>query len=569
LFFKYTAGTQNTVNSTIGVDIRSDGGYVGIASSVIDYPETLTSGAYIWLNEPTPELLATLPEAPKWVLEAIYAPEVSLTPQQAYNASPDLTPGASSVGVGGRNNDISIYSLKQLNFFKGNQQEALRVVTARNLSFTEPLPFTEVKATFESAVRKYNISPPTSTGLNKEMLDTLEERALHFKPTSTADDINGAMLTLTQGKKRGVPTGFMELDSLTGGLLPGQTYLLYADTSVGKSVFAVNVLVNLARHKIRCLYFDLENDMTMSMERLMFVANQGAINLTDYRSQLLAKEVDMDFLQGAFAPVFDIKDYLKVWDLNKMTDRFGDINWEGVKTVMEEEAKNGLDVVVIDHLHYFSPAETDHAVLGEIARQLNNYAAQKNMSIVCVAHTKKGLIENKKGSDSDEIRAVRPTIEHIAGSSMISKHFKNLIAIQRNSMAPDSYTQSLTKVYVDKTKYGPAGHFELQYQADVLRFVTPKTSRVINDAKSNAINEMLDKAVALPLYDKEDDDAPLPLPRYDTIPGETKNDSYVPVENVSEIRKESKRVDSIRNASSYKVPVTEKVTDDYLKDIPF
>ena len=316
------------------------------------------------------------------------------------------------------------------------------------------------RAAAELSTQGYGIKRQQTThATKKEAVETSG-----FKMTTSEEDYQYAMTVFLTGKARGLSTGFDDLDRLTGGLITGQSYLIFADTSVGKSIFAVNILVGLAMSGVKCLYFDLENSMDMSMERLMFAVNNGGIDLKAWRS---AKEnKDSVFIEMAMNPLKKILPNFKIWELTGLTNRFGDITWEGVRKCVQEGIEDGVQVIVLDHLHYFSPAETDHAVLAEVARELNNLCAVNNLVILAVAHTKKGLVYAKDG----QARIIRPTIDSINGSSLISKHFKNVIGMSRNVAADSPQDRRLTKIYVDKTKYGPSGSFTTNYNEDSLIF---------------------------------------------------------------------------------------------------
>ncbi len=501
LYYKYTPGSQNTVNDKKGTDIRSEGGYVVLPPSTIELDDGRT-GQYMWVTPPTKELLASLPEPPKSLLDAVYEHDTTQTPAKALftPVGEDFGP----VGEGGRNNEISRFSLTMLNRYK-DPVAVWQLVLARNATFTPPLPINELRTTFESAAKKYTVSPPTKQAphISNDLLQQVREK-VDFQPTTLKNDIDFTIQQLIQGKKQGFSTGYLELDALMGGFIPSQSYLIFADTNVGKSMLAVNMLVSMAKRNVKCLYFDLENDTAFSTERIMMVANGGLVNLMDYRAHLVEKPVNIDYLKKIFTPVYEMESCLDVWSMTKMLDRFGEITWAGIKTVMDEKIKEGVQVVIIDHLHYFSPAETDHAVLGEIARQINNYAAEYNIAIACVAHTKKGLTENKKGKDENSVRVIRPTIDHISGSAMIAKHFKNLISIQRNYASVDQEEQKQTKVYVDKTKYGPSGSFELLFDATTFLFRVPPVNYQVTQMKQKAMEEMLEEEVVLPLLPVEE-----------------------------------------------------------------
>ncbi len=291
-----------------------------------------------------------------------------------------------------------------------------------------------------------------------------------YVDSSSSEDYEKALNIFKKGKAKGIPTGSAKLDAIIGGWIPGQSYLLFADTNVGKSLFMVNCLIHLARQNIPTVYFDLENSIEMTMERMMLVANRGDVKLHEWRKATDA--LDEKFIDFAMTPLLSLLQPLTVWDINKLHDRFGDVTWEGVEMCIREAVERGAKVIVLDHLHYFSPSETDHAKLGEVARLINNLCAVYNIAIVLVAHTKKGLVfVDKKG----EVRASRPTVDHINGSTLIAKHIKNLISIRRNPASPDPNERAKATIYVDKTKYGPSGWFDCHYEETTLVFDDEKT----------------------------------------------------------------------------------------------
>lgn len=456
LYFRYKEGTGNTANASLATDIRSKGGYVLVPPSKVQL-EDGTMKAYEWNIEPSKALLAALPQATDDVLKKIYntpEPQAVPSPLNVFDVNRGI-----GISEGGRNDTLHRAALSLL--AKHDENTAWNLLEGMNLTCNPPLPGRELQSLFNSALKRFREVPPQRTTSVAPVVENPE-----YRPTTANDDLEGAIALFKKGKKQGISTGFTELDRIVGGLIPGQSYLMYADTNVGKSVFAVNVLVDLARRGIKTMYFDLENSMDMTVERLMLVANRGSITLDDWRRA--TKDKDEDFIDKAMEPVKSIFQNLTVWDLHKLDDRFGDITWEGVKRCVDEGVKNDVKVIILDHLHYFSPKETDHGVLGDVAREMNNIAATENVAFVLIAHTKKGLVYS---TNKDEVKVKRPTVDDVNGSSLISKHFKNLIAIQRNTAAVDMAERVETIVYVDKTKFGPTGSFKLQYDEQSLVFV--------------------------------------------------------------------------------------------------
>lgn len=464
-YFRYCDG-GNTVNQALAMDIRSKGGYVLLPPSFVRY-ENGDSGYYTWENEPSKEILDTLPDAPESVLRAIYGssrPDTHsdpISPLLEPFRPPFETSSMLNVKEGGRNNSLSRLALSVLN--KYDEVTAWSLIQGANKTFSPPLDDKEVLAVFGSALKKFKESPPVKRGEVKPTVNTEPVVNSDFKKTTLREDLTAAKKVYMEGKTRGESTGFSKLDALIGGFISGQSYLVYADTSVGKSIFTINMLVALAKRGVKTIYFDLENPIELTIERLAFVSSAGMISLGEWRTALEGK--NSSFVDDALSRVETLS--LDVWDVNKLTDRFGDITWAGVRKCIEEAVDSGVRIVVIDHLHYFSPSETDHAFLGEVMRQVNNLCAQYNISIVVVAHTKKGLMFAGK---DDVVRVMRPTIDHISGSGLIGKHCKNIIALQRNAAAQDQIERQTTTVFVDKTKFGPTGEFKLRFSEDQLCF---------------------------------------------------------------------------------------------------
>lgn len=439
-YFKFTE-VRNTANADLAVDGRSEGGYVLVPGSI-----GANGNMYKWLTEPTKEILQSLPEVPPEILEEVYKQKEK---QSGTNQSFDVTQ-ALNLSKGNRNDELHRLAVSLLS--KHTEDQAYALLDAANKTASPPLSNQELSVIFNSARSFVTGSPP------KKQQEKITENN-EFKMTSFCQDLDGVEKQLTEGMQKGIPSGFPSLDKLNGGYIPGQSYLFYADTSVGKSVFALNSLVYMAQHGVKCLYFDLENSMPMTIERLCLIAHGGDINLMDWRLAVENKEHGQYMKKLRELPIY-------IWDLNKLTDRFGEVTWDGVKRCIDEAVREGVQVVVVDHLHYFNPSETDFSFLADVARQMNNLAAIHNIVTISIAHTKKGLVKENKG----RIYATRPTTDHISGSAMIAKHTKNIIGIQRNISADDISERSETLVYVDKNKSGPNGKFACTFGEQTMIF---------------------------------------------------------------------------------------------------
>jgi hypothetical protein len=200
--------------------------------------------------------------------------------------------------------------------------------------------------------------------------------------------------------------------------------------------------------------------MLMSTERQLLITEEGRISKKMWDEIVKEKKAD-EFIDRLLAYP------LRIYDINKMYDRFGKITFDDVETVMKEAVKAGVQVLAIDHIHYFDPVRQDFNFLADISRKINDFCSNHNLVVIMVAHTRKGLIRVK----NDKVQTDRPTLDSVAGAGLITRNTKNVIAIRRNSNSMDLGEQTKTWVYVDKTKNGPTGQFTLKFDSDTLRFL--------------------------------------------------------------------------------------------------
>lgn len=110
--FKYVDGTRNRGNLGAGADIRSEGGYVCAAGSVMS-----DGRAYRWVEQPDPNKIPPIADAPAWLLELIvrrHEPTTTTAPcgqvtNSAYvNAAVDRElADLASAPMGSRNNHLN------------------------------------------------------------------------------------------------------------------------------------------------------------------------------------------------------------------------------------------------------------------------------------------------------------------------------------------------------------------------------------------------------------------------------------------------------------------------------
>ena len=218
---------------------------------------------------------------------------------------------------------------------------------------------------------------------------------------------------------KGISTGYDNLDKRTGGLLQGHLYILGAETGMGKSVLASNLLVNvITKEEKVCSYFDLENGRMASYKR--FIAIKGLISVDMFQDpNNITKVVDTG---EKFKNKLIYRDHIKLdVFINesrgiKMAEAFGGL--------IRQDVEKGSRVVVIDPLENFEGDDKEFNVIGRVVEYFKDLAQELHISIIILHHLKKpansysNTVSNI--SEATPARYRIPTVHDFIGSSKIT-----------------------------------------------------------------------------------------------------------------------------------------------------
>jgi len=172
-----------------------------------------------------------------------------------------------------------------------------------------------------------------------------------------------------------VPTGYPDLDKISGGMRPGELFVLGASTGKGKSTLAVNIAENCAAQGIPVGIFSLEMKgieliarMVASVSRVNSrAAEEGVLNQAQLRQMVVATcKVD-----GFPIHIHD-----------KSGVSIEEISVHAAKWVKE----HGVKLVVIDHLHLVrKKGENAVQALGDISDKAKVMAMNLNIPVILVS----------------------------------------------------------------------------------------------------------------------------------------------------------------------------------------
>jgi replicative DNA helicase len=183
----------------------------------------------------------------------------------------------------------------------------------------------------------------------------------------------------------GTPSGFADIDDLTGGFQPGNLIVLAARPSMGKSTLATNIAENAAiDHGKPVALFSLEMSETELAHR--FIASQAKVSSDELRKGRVKADRWPKVLRAveklAAAPIF--------------IDDSSDIG------VLEMRAKarrlharhGGLGLIVVDYLQLVRPdgrADSRVEQVGQISRGLKILARELDIPVVAVSQLSRAV----------------------------------------------------------------------------------------------------------------------------------------------------------------------------------
>jgi replicative DNA helicase len=262
----------------------------------------------------------------------------------------------------------------------------------------------------------------------------------------------------TEGKSRGLSTGFQTLDAaLGGGLLPGKLYVIGGRPGTGKSALVENIALNVARGKTVCI-FSQEMDLDENIER--FVGILSAINMNRVRQGQIS--------QYEYSRIVNASETLFASHL-RLNDATG-ITAHAVRAaVRREQARGNLGVVAVDYLQLMSPTVGDRQrdrrdlELGEITKALKILAKDMAVPVLLVASLNRGS-ENRTGDK-------RPHLSDLRDSGNIESDADVVLFTYRDSFYhPDTADPNLVELIIRKGRGCALGTVRLRFDPEFTRF---------------------------------------------------------------------------------------------------
>jgi replicative DNA helicase len=314
----------------------------------------------------------------------------------------------------------------------------------------------------------------------EEKLYNLSTQTSHTHSTlSFKDGLEHVTLSIqtalqTEKKIAGLTTGFVDLDTLLGGLHNGHLYILAARPSMGKTALASNIAVNCALDKEYggpVAFISLEMPYNQIVMRIM--SSLTNVPLSNLINTHISKR-DFNECINTLKSFHNLPFYIHDTSVISV----GEIR----TTLRQMKRKWGIKLAIIDYLqliHSVHNHENRTSEVSRITRNLKAMAKELRIPIIALSQLSRSAESNTSRNQEGQ-KDHRPQLWHLRESGSIEQDADAVIFIVRQAYydakekegdykAPDNGI-GLANIYIDKNRNGATGSLKLIYNSFTTTF---------------------------------------------------------------------------------------------------
>ena len=259
----------------------------------------------------------------------------------------------------------------------------------------------------------------------------------------------------------GLSTGLSAVDAKITGLNKSDLLLLAARPGMGKTSFALNVALNVAKSSQKTVaVFSLEMSAEQLVTRLLAseaLVENGRLKTGNLRETDWQKIADAATIMNRLDIRIDDNPMLTVADMNAKCRRL-----------------DNLGLVVIDYLQLMTSAggkghsgENRQQVVSDISRMLKIMAKELDVPVICLSQLSRA---NEKRDDK------RPMLSDLRESGAIEQDADIVMFLYRDDYYnEDSDKHNIAECIVAKNRHGETGKVELRWLPEYTSFGTLET----------------------------------------------------------------------------------------------
>jgi replicative DNA helicase len=268
-------------------------------------------------------------------------------------------------------------------------------------------------------------------------------------------------LSLEGTSLTGTPSGFKDLDEITGGFQPGNLIIIAARPAMGKSALVCNIAENAALHHekpVPVALFSLEMAETELAQR--FVASQARIKGEELRKGRVAEKRWPNILAAsqrlAAAPLW--------------VDDSSDVGMLEIRAKarrLHSQCEGGLGLIIIDYLQLMrtdSRYDSRVTAVGELSRGLKILARELGVPVIALSQLSRAV-------ESRTPKKI-PQLSDLRESGNLEQDSDLVMFIYRDDYyEEDSERPGEADLIIAKHRNGATGKVTLTFQKEYPRFM--------------------------------------------------------------------------------------------------
>jgi replicative DNA helicase len=263
-----------------------------------------------------------------------------------------------------------------------------------------------------------------------------------------------------QDEPLGVPTGFVDLDRLLGGLQRSDLILIAARPSVGKTSLGISIARHAAGLGQHVAVFSLEMSSEQVVQRM--VSAETGID---------AQRLRLGDLREREWPLF-VQATGRLSDMPLYIDDTPSISVLQMRTKARRlHAEHGIDLILVDYLQLMTAgdmrSESRVQEVSYISRSLKGLARELDVPLVAISQLSRAVEQR-----SDK----RPILADLRASGSLEQDADIVMFIYRDEMYnPDTDQTNIAEVIVAKHRNGPTGNIQLFFRDRLAQFLDAET----------------------------------------------------------------------------------------------
>lgn len=259
-------------------------------------------------------------------------------------------------------------------------------------------------------------------------------------------------------QKQGIPTGYIDLDGMTGGLQPGDLTIIAARPSAGKSALAINIAENVGVGTENVIaLFSLE--MSRSSVERRFMASRARVDIRRAMNGEFLSQLEKDKMFRALGDL--VESHIFIDDTAVVTP-----TQIRAKCRRLKQREGRLDLVICDYIqlvHCGQKVSTREQEVAIVSRSMKAMAKELDIPVVAIAQ-----INRQAEQRADK----RPVLSDLRESGALEQDGDLVLLVHRDELyqRDNDDVKGLADIICAKSRNGPTGAIKLAYIDYFTRF---------------------------------------------------------------------------------------------------